>query len=99
MKICARCKQEKARFPRDIRRKDGLSSWCSDCFAVVNRARYKPTGRRRGRPVKRKGEARVSPGKLKATLGYTNTPTILAAAKRGDREAMDRLARLGVVIR
>lgn len=43
-KTCTRCQTEKPRslFYRDKRRKDGLYSWCKECFKAHCRSAYDP---------------------------------------------------------
>lgn len=41
MKICTKCCKEKSNFRNRTKSKDGLSSWCADCFKSYDKERYK----------------------------------------------------------
>ncbi len=62
--VCTRCKDKKQRkfFPSDVRKKNGISSWCKACYREIARvgARkrygYKPRGTRVGKWVGKRAE-------------------------------------------
>lgn len=38
-KKCTRCQRMKDKFPKQAAKKDGLSSWCTDCWSDYNKLR------------------------------------------------------------